>query len=261
MPSNAVTTRRLLDFELGLAAAVADDVVEADWGRAILCPSLPRVYDASLLSIEVPGLEMREVVSLADELLGGAGIPHRTVLVADEAESARLAGELEQAPGWKAEWIDYMVWERECRRRPAAEVREAGIERAAALRAELIAEWLPEGRGGGVETVAQLVELGRRDGPVAGDRWFLAPAAEPAAACCLLGDGAIGQVEDVGTLERARGQGLAQAVVLAALAASQAAGHELTFIAADAEDWPRLLYNKLGFRKVGENHLLRWLPT
>ena len=99
--------------------------------------------------------------------------------------------------------------------------------------------------------------MGRRTGEAGGDRWFVAPPEEPAAACCLLSGGEIGQVEDVGTLAAARGQGLAKAVIRAAIAASREAGHRHTFIVADADDWPRLLYEKLGFETCGVLHVLR----
>jgi hypothetical protein len=48
-------------------------------------------------------------------------------------------------------------------------------------------------------------------------------------------------------------------VVLAAIAASRAE-NEVTFIVADADDWPRLLYEKLGFSSVGNLHALRRKP-
>ena len=60
-----------------------------------------------------------------------------------------------------------------------------------------------------------------------------------------------GQVEDVATLREARQRGLARAVVSAAIAASREAGHEHTCIAAVADDWPQLLYARLGFEPVG----------
>jgi hypothetical protein len=39
--------------------------------------------------------------------------------------------------------------------------------------------------------------------------------------------------------------------VLRALAASRAAGNELTFLLANRDDWPKELYRKLGFDEVG----------
>jgi GNAT superfamily N-acetyltransferase len=259
---DAATAQRLFEFELALDTRVTERVVDEEWGRAFLCPGLELVYDASFIAIEEPGMTIGEVVALADQVLGGdAGLEHRTVVVLDDTEAARLAGEVGAAPGWEVERTDYMVGEQESGRQPAAPTREVSLEQIAPLRAQLIEENLAEGAREPARTAEQLVELERRCGAVAGDRWFVAPAAEPLAACCLLSDGTIGQVEDVGTLARARGRGLAQAIVLAALAASREAGHELTFLSAEAEDWPRLMYAKLGFRKVGGIQTLRRLPT
>ena len=53
------------------------------------------------------------------------------------------------------------------------------------------------------------------------------------------------------TLERFRNRGLARATVMRALAASRAAGHDLTFLIADRDDWPKELYAKLGFDEIG----------
>jgi len=108
--------------------------------------------------------------------------------------------------------------------------------------------------------VAQLLERDRRLGEFAGDRWFVAPAGDPAAACRLLRADGVAQVEDVGTLPRARRRGLAQAVVLAAVAAARRDGADEIVIAADADDWPHQLYAKLGFEPVGEATVLRRLP-
>ena len=62
---------------------------------------------------------------------------------------------------------------------------------------------------------------------------------------------AVGQVENVFTLPDYRGRGLARSLVLHAVAESHAAGNDLTFLVADADDWPQRLYEKLGFETVG----------
>jgi ribosomal protein S18 acetylase RimI-like enzyme len=59
------------------------------------------------------------------------------------------------------------------------------------------------------------------------------------------------QVEDVGTLPEHRGRGYASAVVLAAVEEARRAGAELIFLFADAEDWPKELYRRLGFDELG----------
>lgn len=248
-------------IEARTAAAVCDEERAEDWGRAYLTPSLPLVWDASLFELWAAGLAVGEVVALADEVLGGAGFGHRTVVVADEADGRRLAAELAAVPGWEAERTLYMAW-RDGRgeRLAQATAREAPLAEIASLRGELIASWLRPGEPQ-AETVAQLLERDRRLGEFAGDRWFVAPGAgDPAAACRLLRVEGVAQVEDVGTLPRARRRGLAGAVVLAAVAAARRDAAEAIVIAADAEDWPHQLYAKLGFEPVGEATVLRCLP-
>jgi GNAT superfamily N-acetyltransferase len=140
-------------------------------------------------------------------------------------------------------------------------VREVGLAEIADLRARLIGESMPPGVDEFDTTVDQLLELERRYGTVAGDRWFVAPAgAEPLAACRLLRGEGFGQVEDVATREDARGQGYAKAIVLATVAAAQAAGETTVFLTADAADWPQLMYVKLGFEPVGDLTILRRRP-
>jgi hypothetical protein len=45
-------------------------------------------------------------------------------------------------------------------------------------------------------------------------------------------------------------------MVSAAAVAARRAGHRLTFIVADDNDWPKQLYAKLGFGPVGRTWLL-----
>jgi ribosomal protein S18 acetylase RimI-like enzyme len=59
------------------------------------------------------------------------------------------------------------------------------------------------------------------------------------------------QIEDVGTLEEHRGRGYASAVVLAAAERARAEGASFVFLVADAEDWPKELYRRLGFDELG----------
>jgi predicted GNAT family acetyltransferase len=72
-----------------------------------------------------------------------------------------------------------------------------------------------------------------------------------AAYCELFSRGGVGQIESVMTFREFRGRGFGKAVVARALAESMAAAHDLTFLLADAEDWPKELYRKLGFEEVG----------
>jgi GNAT superfamily N-acetyltransferase len=270
----------LLAFELALDAKVVDEVRREGWGRLFLTPSLPLVWDSNWVGIERVGLEVDEVIAIADAALGGAGFSHRTVCALDETDGRRLGAaveaEPERWPGWEVERTRYMVWrggeaapaagrsqkssdsDDKCERQAVREVRLGEIE---GLRRELIAEEMPPGNDELEATVDQLYELNARYAKECGDRWFVAPAeGEPLSACCLYRQGTIGQVEDVGTLVRGRGRGYAKAIVTVAVAASHAAGDETIFLTADAADWPQLLYAKLGFETIGDLTVLRRRP-
>jgi ribosomal protein S18 acetylase RimI-like enzyme len=196
-------------------------------------------------------MAVEEIVAAADEVIGSTGMKHRAVVVYDEADARRLEPELESL-GWQSEPNVYMAWRRDPDREPGIEVAEYGQEQIEDLRRRIIGAELAaigEARNAVVE---QLLEWDRRIGESDGDRWFVAPVdSEPASACRLLARDGAGQVEDVGTLAERREQGLGRAVTLAAARASKRNGNDLTYICALANDWPRLLYAKLGFDEVG----------
>jgi GNAT superfamily N-acetyltransferase len=250
---------QLLEFELALDRKANEEVVEHPWGTAFLSPALPLAWDANWALIERVDMSAAEVVAAADEAL--AGCAHRALAIRDEAEGERLAPEIEAIPAWEVERNLYMLWREESWLETEGEARETPLSGCEGLRRELIRGEFPADLDDLEETADQLLEMGRRTGEAGGDRWFVAPPADPASACCLLSGGEIGQVEDVGTLAPARGRGLAQAVIGAAIAASRAASHRHTFIVADADDWPRLLYEKLGFESCGVLHVFRRAPT
>ncbi|HVQ60053.1 MAG TPA: GNAT family N-acetyltransferase [Solirubrobacterales bacterium] len=250
----------LLGFELELDALTCDETVAHDWGRAFLTPSLPLVWDASWALIERPGLSAAQVGAIADEAL--TGFAHRTVAFYGEEDGTRAAAEIEALPGWAVERTLYMELGAdgaEATGAPRAETVECPLDACADLRRALILGELPD--PGAAETAEQLLELDRRYGLAGGDRWFVSPPSDPASACRLFARGEIAQVEDVGTLAAARERGLARAVVEAAIAAARAGGAETIFLTADADDWPQLMYARLGFEPVGEIVVLRRKPS
>jgi ribosomal protein S18 acetylase RimI-like enzyme len=252
----------LMAFELWLDERVCDEVHREPWGRLFLTPSAPLIWDASWVGIEAAGLSVDQIVAIADDALGGENIGHRTICLLDQADGRRVGEEVEREaakwPRWEVERTRYMLW-RGGEVSPA-QAREVRLAEIADLRRALIEESMPAG-GGGAEAAAQLLELDRRYGEAGGDRWFVAPAeGEPMSACRLLRGGGIGQVEEVGTLTPARERGYAKAIVLAAVAAAQAAGDTTIFLTAEAADWPQLFYARLGFETVGEITVLRRRP-
>ena len=59
-------------------------------------------------------------------------------------------------------------------------------------------------------------------------------------------------------MEAYRGRGFAKGVVNRAVSEARRAGHDLVFLLADEDDWPKELYRRLGFEEVGRTwELLR----
>lgn len=61
----------------------------------------------------------------------------------------------------------------------------------------------------------------------------------------------VAEIDNVNTLERFRGRGVARAVVGRAVREGIEGGADLVFLIADDGDWPKQLYAKLGFDPVG----------
>jgi predicted GNAT family acetyltransferase len=68
--------------------------------------------------------------------------------------------------------------------------------------------------------------------------------------CRLFSDGATAQIEDVATLPAYRKRGYSRAVVSRAIGAA-VESHDLTFLLAADNDWPRRWYERLGFEDAG----------
>jgi GNAT superfamily N-acetyltransferase len=218
-------------------------------GTAALTPSLPLVWADNFVIFEEAGLEAERMAELCEQALGGAGLAHRMVMTTDPDEDERVEPGFREM-GWEVVRDDFMV-SRADPGRPAAEVREVPypVELRRALRHE--DEDLRDS-GPLDEVVEQLLASERRLSAAEGDRWFVADAdGAPATTTRLLTQGGLSLIDAVGTLRSARNRGLARATVQEAVRASRAQGDELVFLLADADDWPRGWYEKLGFAPIG----------
>jgi GNAT superfamily N-acetyltransferase len=186
------------------------------------------------------------LIGALDELYGH--LEHRRAFVERPEVGERLAPAL-RAAGWLAERDVFMVLRRDRDRASepglAREVDEPTIR---AVEAQTIGEE-PYGEPAIVE---QLLASRSAFGRAGNARYFVA-AGDGVDAChtTLYSDGVVAQIEDVGTLKAMRRRGLARAACSAAIDAALDAGHELVFLVADDEDWPKELYGKLGFDPVG----------
>jgi len=242
---------RIADFVRALRSRAAGREEPFPFGVAHFHQELPRVRSRNYLVAEknLDAATAELVAAQADRLLGGAGVSHRKVEVDDRAAGARLEPGFREL-GWEVHCDLLMVARREPDRMPDfSETEEVAAEDLDQVWAEGIRT---EPFGNEDEVVEQLV-ANKRIVMAAIETRFFATRVDGAIAsyCDLYSDGRTGQIEAVMTLEPYRNRGLARATVLRALAASQTAGDELTFLMADRDDWPRTLYEKLGFDEIG----------
>ncbi|HEV3390658.1 MAG TPA: GNAT family N-acetyltransferase, partial [Solirubrobacteraceae bacterium] len=118
--------------------------------------------------------------------------------------------------------------------------------------AELMRRWFAEEEldAGALD---QLVEFSRREAQACADRLLGVRSSDGhlVAVCKLRSDGRTAQVEDVYTAPEARGRGFGRAVVARGVELAREDGHDVIFITADDNDWPKELYGRIGFRPLG----------
>ncbi|MGN6430910.1 MAG: GNAT family N-acetyltransferase [Gaiellaceae bacterium] len=238
-------------FELmdRLDELTAERLEPTPYGPVIVHSHLNRVHDLNFLRAEEPGdASAEELAAAAERVQGAAGIAHRRVNLRDQAQWERLEPQF-VALGWKPEHFVLMVLRREPDRGAAQEVLEVDEPTMRPLWAQATRA---ESHGKDETLVEQILEHRRDVSQALPTRLFAAEVDGGLVAHTeLYSYDGVGQVENVMTLEAYRGRGLARALVLHAAAESRAAGNDLTFLVADADDWPQRLYERLGFETVG----------
>jgi GNAT superfamily N-acetyltransferase len=242
---------RCIDFIGRLADRAARTKAPSRYGVAHLNTDLPRVWSRNYLFADgdLGAVTAEELAAETDRILGSAGLAHRKVELVDDEAGDRLEPQFREL-GWTVECDVIMV----ARREPDREVDTSAVDEVAID--ELVPVWAlgwqTEPRIVDDEVVRQLVENRSLMAEAVATRFFAGRVdGEIGSYCELYYEPGIGQIEDVLTLERFRNRGLARATVMRALAASRAAGHDLTFLIADRDDWPKELYRKLGFDQIG----------
>jgi ribosomal protein S18 acetylase RimI-like enzyme len=238
-------------FELmdRLDELTAERLEPTPFGPVVVHSQLNRVHDLNFLRAEEPGdATAEELAEEAERVQGGAGIAHRRVNLRNEAQRERLEPQFVRL-GWKPERFGLMALRSEPDRPAEQEVLEVDEPTMRPLWAEAIRA---EPHGKDETLVQQILEHRREVSAALPTRLFAAEAdGRLVAHTELYSYDGVGQVENVMTLEAYRGRGLARALVLHSVAESRAAGNDLTFLVADADDWPQRLYERLGFVTVG----------
>ena len=257
-------TRRAQDWYAETTYLRATELVRLDesaWG--LLTPEWPRSYAHNGILLRAdPGPE--RIVAWGEEVLGGAGLPHRYVMalcaLSPQSREALLAagyelqpeltmvrpataGPLESPAGVVVELVD----------EPTVEPLEARM---------WVEEWLP---GAEEESVRQLT--GRRVTHArAGE--FLSyvvrdpderhPSSGDLAACLdLLVRGWAAEVDGVATLAAHRRKGYGDALLARAVETAADRGVEQVVLTALVEDWPQHWYARRGFRALDPT----WVAT
>jgi predicted GNAT family acetyltransferase len=243
---------RCIEFVCRIADRAAKQKVQSAFGVAQLNDELPRVWSRNVLFAS-ENLEQAEPSVLAaetDRIFQPRGLAHRKVELIDDEVGTRLEPGFREL-GWTVQCDVVMV----ARTAPDRETDTAGVEEVTLedLVPAWAEGWRTEPQVEDEEVVRQLAE-NRRVIMYAVDTRFFAARSDGAIAsyCELYSDGSTGQIENVFTSERFRNRGLARSTVSRALEESRAAGHDLTFLLADRDDWPKELYRKLGFEQIGQ---------
>jgi predicted GNAT family acetyltransferase len=227
----------------------AERLEPTPYGPVLVHTRLNRVHDLNFLRAEEPGdASAEELAAEAERVQGAAGIGHRRVNVRDEAQRERLKPAFVRL-GWEPQRFVLMVQRRGPDRLAEHAVREVDEPELRPLWAEAIRN---EPYGKDERLVEQILEHRRDICEAVPTRLFAAEAdGKLVAHAELYSEDGVSQVDNVVTLADYRGHGLARSLVLRGVAESQAAGNDLTFLVADAVDWPQQLYERLGFETVG----------
>jgi ribosomal protein S18 acetylase RimI-like enzyme len=241
---------QILEFMRALEERSAEFTVGSRFGTVLVNEQLGRVHDLNFLRADSPEeASAGELAAETERIQGLIGLRHRRVAVMDRAESERLRpGFLDL--GWRT--TAYVVMA--SRRAPEREADLSTVREADP--AELRPFWAEAIRNAPFaqdeEVVEQLVAWKDVIAEAIPTRYYIAEAeGEIGAYCEFYSEGGIGQFEAVMTRKQHRNRGLASALVLKSLEQSRADGNELTFLIALENDWPRKLYERLGFETVG----------
>jgi hypothetical protein len=227
------------EFDGGWALRHAELPDLWDLNRVHLCGSAPRSAD--------------DLDALAEQWL--ADRHHRRVVLDDADGAERLAAAL-QGRGWETRRRLYMAF----RGRPGAladdpRMRTLSDDELVLVQRAVFTELAGDRPADGARLAAAAAAL--RQGTEAIGFGAGATAAHGLACTATLflhpdiGGRRIAVVDAVATLRAARERGLGRAATCAAVRAAGDWGAELITLAADAEDWPQLMYHEVGFRALG----------
>lgn len=244
-PHDLAARARAFDRSLGLRRSPI--VRRAATGWVALDPRVPASYEHNCLWVD-GDVAVDAWVADAEEALGSCA--HRRVVL--DHEPAALPA------GWSVEEERIMVLG------PDVEVPQyGGVEVRRVTGEAMFGLWGPAWRQAKADIDDSSVDdLLRREAFADAhlrviDLAVVGDDGVPRSSAQLRIDGATAALEAVMTAPGARGRGWSRAVVGDAVARARAAGCDLVWLLAFADDWPRSWYARLGFEDVGA----RWVAS
>ncbi|MGO9341210.1 MAG: GNAT family N-acetyltransferase [Acidimicrobiales bacterium] len=216
-------------------------------------PTLEKVQALNQVLLRAPAA-FEKCVALTDEYMSEFAFRH---LVIEDGKAAAHLEDSFLAAGWKVERGVTMALDRQPDRKVDT---SAVVELDEDQMLRLMKLWaLEEHVGIESDRLDQLMEYNRRVGRAWNERRFgmVEDDGSPVAITKLRMNDAIAWVEDVYTVPEARERGYARMLVTHVTATARSAGKELTFILADDDDWPKNLYSRIGFERVGQVRMFR----
>ena len=216
-------------------------------GTALYNDRFPSYWDGNLLRVDHP-VEATAATLIAEADRMFSGFAHREIVILDDSAGGRLAPAFRRER-WEVDRLVFMSERRGADRLPSITVDEVGFGEVAPLLVEINLHshggMTPEAAEANAAVREMLVER-------VGLRFFTVRVGGVlAGACELIVHDEVAEIDNVNTLERFRGGGIARAVVGRAVLEGLDAGADLVFLIADDADWPKQLYTKLGFDAVG----------
>ena len=251
MSSAAEDFDRCERFEQATAERASTTVEELDIGTLYVNSDLPKVWDRNFLWLGpgAVGASAAELVETTDLLLGNAGVEHRKFLSAEEHISNEVARDLVDL-GWTRTDLPSMTLRDPSPGELKGNVKELTAKEYECYNRKVVEEFSE----GGPDVTDQLVRLGTMMATAGNARFFVVEhEGEYVSGTHLYSDGRTAQIEDVGTLQAWRGRGFAKDLMRHVIKVAFDAGHDLLFLVAEADDWPRTFYERMGFQVVGQS--------
>lgn len=250
-------------FMLDVVRRQAQQIIELPYGFAALDSRFPHSYDHNKLVLTA-AVDPAVALSDAGQILGGAGLPHRMISVPTGITASWADACV--AAGYRHETDLVMAHSGAPPDRPADPQVAVEVVTEDDLREPTRQDWRAELPDADDDVIEQLVarRVTRRAAApevvflaVRDDRGRIASRAD----LYLDPHQRVAQIEDVMTRPAHAGRGFARAIMADGLRRARAAGCDLVIVVADADDWPRHLYTRLGYAGIGEGHLFLRPPA